>query len=580
MADRQTVIDLYETWQKQVEMPSDLLAELDLLAGDEDAILARFGEDLDFGTGGLRGIMGVGLSRMNIYTVRRVTRALADHIKAEQKGEYSVAIGYDCRHNSRLFAVVAGCALAAAGVKAYVSPVLCPTPELSFAVRTLGCDAGIMITASHNPPAYNGYKAYNRHGGQMLEADAFDIQSRMSALTDVFAVPSMSEKEAEAAGLLKTTPPTVRATYLEEVVRQVRDERLSEQNRGNVRIIYTPLHGTGLIPVEEALRTAGYPGVHILAEQAQPDGDFPTVKSPNPEEPEALQMAIQQANETGADIVMGTDPDADRVGMAIRTKAGDMQLLTGNQVGALLVDYCAVRHTENPVKDNAARPIVFKTVVTSNFGAEIAKSQHITVEDTLTGFKYIGDKITEYEKSGQYRLLVGYEESYGYLVSPIVRDKDAVQTCLAIAEMVSYHKANGKTLIDRLEELYQTHGYYREKLMSIGLEGEDGQQRMQQVLKELRDRPLDVPGINLDFVEDYLTGVRHYTDTSKSEETITLPTSDVQKFVFEGGHWAAVRPSGTEPKMKVYVSARADSEPHCESLLHDIATAVESRVSV
>lgn len=579
MTHSESASEIYKQWRAYPHLPSDIKAELDKIQGDQDAIESRFGATIDFGTGGLRGVMGAGLNRMNIYTVRRTTRALAEHVKAKgaDAANRGVAIGYDCRHNSALFAKVAGLTLAAAGVKAYVSPILCPTPELSWSVRCLNAAAGIMITASHNPPEYNGYKAYNEHGGQLLEDDAHGIKRRMLEITDVFEIPTMEEDEAVQAGLYITTPAEVRAKYIEEVIQRVKDPRVQEADRANLQIVYTALHGTGNLPVREALAGAQYNDVFIVKAQAEPDGDFSTVESPNPEEPEALKMAVQAAEQMKADIVMGTDPDADRVGIAVRTEDGQMQLLTGNQVGALLVDYYVGRHKAS---GKSGRPIVFKTIVTSNFGETIAKDADIAVEDTLTGFKYIGDRITHYEKTGEYELLVGYEESYGYLVAPIVRDKDAVQTCLAIAEMAAYHKAAGKTLVDRLEELYAKHGFFAEKLMSVALDGDDGADRMHQALQALREQPLEAPGYQLVYVEDYFARKRHYTDSSRPDEDLTLPKSDVQKFVFEGGHWVAIRPSGTEPKMKVYVGVQAADRTKGEACLKDLVEATEKRVRV
>lgn len=579
VADSLKALDIYHEWCNRCDMPQDLKAELLRLSGDDATIVDRFSELLDFGTGGLRSVMGAGLNRMNIYTIRSATFALAEHIKAEKAAPSSVVIGYDCRHKSRLFAIVAGCVLAAADIKAYVAPVLSPTPELSFAVRALQCDAGIMITASHNPPAYNGYKVYNEDGSQLLEAAANDIQSRMAAIADVFSVPTMPQARAEQSGLLLNIPADIRTDYIEQVVVNVQDNRLTPAHRGDVRVVYTPLHGTGFILVKETLRAAGYTGVHIVPEQARPDGDFSTVKSPNPEEPEALEIAIRQAADIGADIVMGTDPDGDRVGLAVRTESGEIRLLTGNQVGALLVDYLSKRDMEQEV-ESTRLPIVFKTIVTSDFGSEIAKKRGIAVEETLTGFKYIGDRINQYEREGSYRLLVGYEESYGYLVSPIVRDKDAVQTCLAIAEMAAYHKANGVTLADRLEQLYEEYGYFEEKLMSITLDGEDGVANMKRVLANLRSDPITVQGIHLLYVEDYLSQTRHYVNGDDADEPLLLPKADVQKFAFEGGHWVAIRPSGTEPKMKVYIGVRANQATDRERLLARIIAVVEERIRV
>ncbi|GMA56868.1 hypothetical protein GCM10025858_13710 [Alicyclobacillus sacchari] len=372
----------YQHWLDQPHLPAEMREELKSLTNEAE-IRDRFGADLDFGTGGLRGVMGAGLNRMNIYTVRRATAGLALHLQAqgEDAVKAGVAIGYDCRHHSQLFAEIAACTLAAYGIRAYVAPLLCPTPELSWAVRHLGAAAGIMITASHNPPKYNGYKVYNRHGGQLLEDDAHDIKARMATFADIFQVPSLARDEALAKGLLQSIPTTVRAEYLETVVRELRDPRLTDE-RKQLSIVYTPLHGTGNVPVREALRLAGYEQVALVSPQVEPNGDFPTVKSPNPEEGEALSLGCQLADDVGADLVMGTDPDADRVGIAARDKSGKLQLLTGNQVGALLVDYMCGRLQAG--EQNSQPPIVFKTIVTSDFGRAIAQAHGVTVEETLT----------------------------------------------------------------------------------------------------------------------------------------------------------------------------------------------------
>ncbi|WP_367307023.1 phospho-sugar mutase [Alicyclobacillus acidocaldarius] len=566
----------YEQWLQQPHLPESLRAELERIRGNDAEIEDRFGADLDFGTGGLRGVMGAGLNRMNVYTVRRATAGLALHLKerfGEDAAARGVAIGYDVRHNSATFAETVALTLAAYGIRAHLMPVVCPTPELSFAVRDLGCAAGVMITASHNPPKYNGYKVYNEHGGQILEDDARDIKARMETIQDLFAIPHLSREEAEARGLLVMIPASLRAKYVEAVVREVRDPRLGDE-RSRLSIVYTPLHGTGNIPVREALRAAGYTNVHLVEAQVEPDGDFSTVKSPNPEEQEALSLGVKLAEQVGAHLVMGNDPDCDRVGIAVRDASGRMQLLSGNQVGALIVHYLCERHRDTG--GFHLPPIVFKTIVTSDMGKHIAESYGVHVEETLTGFKYIGDRVTRHEADGTYRLLAGYEESYGYLVSPIVRDKDGVQGALVIAEMAAWHLAHGRTLVDVLRSLYEQYGWYGDKLVNVELEGHDGVERMKRALQDLRERPLEVPGLALVAVEDYLARERRFPGTDRVEP-LTLPVSDVQKFIFEGGQWAAIRPSGTEPKMKMYFGVRAKSEAERDELLDKLVEALTAR---
>ncbi len=566
----------YEQWLQQPHLPEDLRAELERIRGNDGEIEERFGADLDFGTGGLRGVMGAGLNRMNVYTVRRATAGLALHLKerfGEDVAERGVAIGYDVRHNSATFAEAVALTLAAYGIKAHLFPVVSPTPELSFAVRDLGCAAGVMITASHNPPKYNGYKVYNEHGGQVLEDDARDIKDRMESIQDLFAIPHLPREEAEARGLFTMIPASLRAKYIEAVVSEVRDPRLGDE-RSRLSIVYTPLHGTGNVPVREALSAAGYKDVHLVEAQVEPDGDFSTVKSPNPEEQEALALGVKLAEEVGAHLVMGNDPDCDRVGIAVRDASGRMQLLTGNQVGALIVHYLCERHRDTG--GFHLPPIVFKTIVTSDMGKHIAESYGVHVEETLTGFKYIGDRVTRHEADGTYRLLAGYEESYGYLVSPIVRDKDGVQGALVIAEMAAWHLAHGRTLVDVLRSLYEQYGWYGDKLVNVELEGHDGVERMKRALQDLRERPLEVPGLALVAVEDYLERERRFPGTDRAEP-LTLPVSDVQKFIFEGGHWAAIRPSGTEPKMKMYFGVRGRNETERDELLDKLVQALTAR---
>ncbi len=559
----------YEKWLSYTKHSDEIIRDLRLIENDEEEIEERFGCELQFGTGGLRGIMGAGLNRMNIHTVRRASWALAHDVLLREATQKSgkIVIGYDCRHKSADFAMAAGLVMAAVGVKAYVFPCLCPTPELSFTVRSLMADAGVMITASHNPPQYNGYKVYGSDGGQILPGPADRIQNLMAEGPSLFDIPTIPLDRALENGLFMWVPESIRDEYVDSVLKNIMSPEVSSISRKNLRVVYTPLHGTGSVPIQKALNRAGYEHVFCVAEQMEPDGEFPTVKSPNPEESEALDMGIQLAKRVQADIVLGTDPDADRVGIAVRDARGEYRLLTGNQVGSLLVNFVLADRKKRGILPGNG--IVFKTIVTSELGQAVAGSYGVHCEDTLTGFKYIGERITHYEQTGEYEFLFGYEESYGYLLSPIVRDKDAVQTVLAIVEMAAKEQAHQRTLLDSLEQLFAQFGCHKEILLSVSLPGANGMVTMREILAKLRTNPLSVPITTLVGAEDYLTSSRTiYGDNQKTRvEYLTLPTADVLKFFYADGTWVAIRPSGTEPKLKAYVAVKGSNEPECAGKL-------------
>ncbi len=568
----------YERWIQNPNLPKNLRDELESIRTDERAIYDRFYQDLEFGTGGLRGVLGAGLNRMNIFTVRRASLGLAKWVARSEPdaAKRSVVVGYDCRRMSTEFALEVGLVMAEAGIRAHVFTHLCPTPELSFAVRELGASTGVMITASHNPPEYNGYKVYGSDGCQVLPDAASDITSLIESISDIFAVPVMGKDEAEAKGLLAWVSSEIDHRYCDRVMREIRIHGVTDEQRADVRVVYTPLHGTGYIPVKTVLGEMGYKQAYIVPEQAEPDGEFRTVKSPNPEEHDALKLAIEAARRQNADVVMGTDPDADRVGVAVRTATGEYRLLSGNQTGGLLLDFLLKqRKTEGKMPMN---PIVFKTIVTSELGAAIARRHSVAVEDTLTGFKYIGERIGHYERTGEKTFLFGYEESYGYLISPFVRDKDAVQSCLLIAEMAAWYKSRGLTLADGLEQLFSEVGWYAEQLISVTMPGADGVAKIQAAINGLREQPIEVDGLVLTAVEDYETRMRKARSNSNSDwssEPLHLPQSDVIRYLFEGGSWLAVRPSGTEPKMKIYLGAKAATKDGCEEILQSLNHAVQ-----
>ncbi|WDL98719.1 phospho-sugar mutase [Alicyclobacillus sp. ALC3] len=562
----------YQRWLASGPHAPDITADLKAIAGDPDAVFDRFYRDLSFGTGGLRGPLGAGTNRLNRYTVRRVTAGLGQYIRKTDKNaaERGVVIGYDCRHMSPEFALETALTLCAQGVRAYVFEHLCPTPELSFAVRHLGAAAGVMLTASHNPPQDNGYKVYDHDGCQILPDAADEVTAEIRNTGDLLHVPLAAREEAEAQGLLRFIGADVEAAYDAAVLGAISVPDVTREQRQALSVVYTPLHGTGNVPVRRVLAQAGFSTLQVVPSQELPDGDFPTVQSPNPEEPAALAAAIELAKETAADLVLGTDPDADRVGVAVRTGDGQYQLLSGNQVGGLLVDFwLKTLRDRGELPDNA---VVFKTVVTSDLGAVVATSYGVAVEDTLTGFKYIGARATDYEQTGERVFVFGYEESYGYLASPIVRDKDAVQICLLIALMAAAYKQSGKTLVDALSDLYERAGYYQEALQSVTLPGAQGVQQMAALMARLRSEGVEVPGQAPLAMEDYLARIRTFVDGHT--EPLTLPESDVVKYLFTDGSWIAVRPSGTEPKLKVYYGAKAETQTACARLLDTMRSAV------
>ena len=538
------ILSAYNLWRTDERFDEETRNELNKPMSNEE-IEDRFWRDLEFGTGGLRGVMGAGTNRMNKYIIRKATKGFADYLinKYGADVKRGVAIGYDSRNNSDVFAREAALVMAAAGIKTYLFDYLVPTPTLSFTVRELGCVGGIVVTASHNPREYNGYKVYDESGCQVLIDDANAIIEYVNAITDIPAIPVMDEDEARKSGILVSVDDSVYTKFCENVKLQAH-----EVGEKSAKIVYTPLHGTGNVPVRRVLSDLGY-NVTLVNEQVEKNGDFPTVVSPNPENAEALSMGIKLCEEIGADLILGTDPDCDRVGIAVNTKDG-MKLFTGNQVGALLVDYV--------IKMNRAslteKSTVIKTIVTSELGAIIAKQNGLKVIETLTGFKFIGDKMNEFDKKGNGEFVIGYEESYGYLVGNHARDKDAVVASMLICEMACYYKNQGKTLVDVMEDIYKTYGYFLDKLDSFTLKGIDGVERIQGIMKEMREKGKDLMP-NIALVNDYTVGIDD------------LPKADVLKFVFEDSSWIAIRPSGTEPKIKVYYSVKGENKDDAQKVL-------------
>lgn len=542
-------MDIHEKYEYWLTFDDNTKNELESIT-DKKEIEDRFYKDLEFGTGGLRGIMGAGANRMNKYTVGKATKGLCEYLKNEFAGEKSVVIAYDSRNNSKAFSECAAEVLCYNGIKTFLFEEIMPTPVLSFSVRYLNCNAGIVITASHNPKEYNGYKVYDKYGCQLVPQYADKVISYINNVKDIKSVKHMNLNMALSNGYLTYIGDEVLNSYISEVEKMAVYKEASD-----LKIVYTPLHGTGNIPVRKVLSDMSF-DVSVVKEQAVADGNFTTVRSPNPEEKDALNMALEQAKRANADLVIGTDPDCDRVGVGVLHN-GEYTLLTGNQTGALLVDFYLKfkKQSLNP------KSTLVKTIVTNDLGAEIARKNGLNVVETLTGFKYIGDQITKYEKTGENEFLIGYEESYGYLVGTYARDKDAVVASMLICEMAAYYKKNKMTLVDALNVLYSEYGFYLDALDYFVLKGKDGASRIKNIMSYFRANKATVFP-NITDVKDYSTGIGD------------LPKSNVLKFFLKGGSWIAVRPSGTEPKLKMYYSVRGIDSSTCERSLQNIRTII------
>lgn len=547
--------DVYTQWLHDFADDKALTAELSALT-DEKQIEDRFYTELAFGTAGMRGVLGYGTNRMNAYVVRRATRGLAAYIHTFEGGaQRGVAVAYDSRHMSAEFARETALTLCAAGVKAYLFESLRPVPMLSYAVRHLGCIAGVVITASHNPPQYNGYKAYWEDGAQLPPEAAAAVTEYIRPLPYAGA-PVMEEAQAIQQGLLKIIgAKEVDDDYIAMIRSLAVCPELLRSEGKNLRIVYTPLHGSGNLPVRRMLQEVGITHVNVVAEQEAPDGDFPTVTAPNPEDPAAFKYAIPLAEKVGASVVFGTDPDCDRMGVAVRDGEGAFHTLTGNQIGCLLLYHIlSQRQAHGTLPANGA---ICKSIVSTEMARAIAESFGMTCIDTLTGFKFIGEKIQQFEETGEHTFLFGFEESYGFLSGTQVRDKDGVNASLLLCEAACVCMKEGITLYDRLQQLYARYGAYSDRVTSRTLPGKDGVGRMREIMQSLRQNPpCEFGGVRVTAVRDYLSGVRTQADKT---EKIDLPASDVLYFELQGGSWLCVRPSGTEPKIKLYVSAHADS---------------------
>ena len=550
--------EVYEQWIANPYFDEATKEELKNIAGDENEIKERFYMDLEFGTAGLRGIIGAGTNRMNIYVVRRATQGLANYIAKVDKKSQGVAIAYDSRHMSPEFAQEAALCLAANGIKAYIFETLRPTPELSFAVRHLGCVAGINVTASHNPPEYNGYKVYWEDGAQITPPHDSGIMGEVKAISDWNTVKTMDKAEAEKAGLFEVIGKEVDDAYMAELKKQVIHMDAIQAEGKNLKIVYTPLHGTGNIPARRILKELGFENVYVVKEQELPDGDFPTVSYPNPEAAEAFELGLKLAKEVDADLVLATDPDADRLGVRVKDKNGEYHDLTGNMSGCLLANYeISQRKAVNgSLPEDGA---LIKTIVTTNLADAIARGYGVKLIEVLTGFKFIGQQILGFEKSGKGSYLFGFEESYGCLIGTYARDKDAIVATMALCEAAAYYKTQGKTLWDAMIEMYEQFGYYKDDIKAVTIKGIEGLQKIQDIMNSLRQNP------PAEFAGHKVVAVRDYkADTIKNLETgeVTptgLPNSNVLYYELTNDAWVCVRPSGTEPKVKFYYGVKGTS---------------------
>jgi len=565
----------YEQWLTDSSIDEVTKAELKDLS-DEKEIKERFYKELEFGTGGLRGIIGAGSNRLNPYTVGKATQGLANYIKKQGTQGKGVAIAYDSRRMSPEFARIAGLVLAANGIRAFVYPSLRPTPMLSYAVRKLGCTAGIVITASHNPPEYNGYKVYWDDGAQVVAPHDKDIIGQVNAIENYGEIKNMTLEEAEAKGLFVTISEDIDDCYDEEVLAQRICPEITTHMGDKLNIVYTPIHGSGNLPVRRVLGAAGYKNVFVVAQQEEPDADFTTVGYPNPEEPAVFRLALELAKEVNADVIVGTDPDCDRVGVLARDVSGEFVVLTGNMVGILLTEYILRMKKEKDMLPSDA--VVIKTIVSTEMITPICEAYGVEKMDVLTGFKYIGEQIKRFEETASHTYLFGFEESYGCLAGTYARDKDAVAATLLICEVAAYYKERGKTLYQALMDLYALYGYCEDGVKSVTLAGLDGVERIRRIMDTLRKRAPKVFGENgVVWANDYQEGIFLNLETGERKKS-AVPPSNMLYYTLQDDSWVCIRPSGTEPKLKFYVGVKGrdaeESRTRMERLLQSVEDAV------
>ena len=565
----------YQKWVDFADLPDYLRRDLESM--DEKTKEDAFYTNLEFGTAGMRGLIGAGTNRINIYVVRQATEGLARLIESKggNEKERGVAIAYDSRHFSPEFAFESAAVLAKHGIKSYVFESLRPTPELSFAVRHLNCFAGIMITASHNPAPFNGYKVYGEDGGQMPPHDADALTTYIRAIDNLFAVEVADVEAEKASGLIEVIGEAVDVEYLKEVKDVNINPALIEEFGKDMKIVYTPLHGTGEMLARRALAQAGFDSVQVVEAQATPDPDFSTVKSPNPESQAAFALAEELGRQVGADVLVATDPDADRVGVEVLQKDGSYLNLSGNQIGAIMAKYILEAHKNaGTLPENAA---LCKSIVSTDLVTKIAESYGATMFNVLTGFKFIAEKIQEFEEKHNHTYMMGFEESFGYLIKPFVRDKDAIQAVLVVAELAAYYRSRGLTLADGIEEIYKEYGYYAEKTISVTLSGVDGAEQIKAIMAKFRNNaPKEWNATAITVVEDFKAQTATAADGTVTN--LTTPPSDVLKYTLADGSWIAVRPSGTEPKIKFYIAVVGETNEYSQAKIANIEAEINAFV--
>ncbi|ARW20259.1 phospho-sugar mutase [Pediococcus pentosaceus] len=569
--------DSVKEWQDYADLDFNLKKELATLAEDKDALKEAFYAPMEFGTAGMRGVMGPGINRMNIYTVRQATEGLANFMDTldftdKKRG---VAISFDSRYHSQEFALAAAGVLGKHGIPSFVFDSMRPTPELSYTVRELNTYAGIMITASHNPKQYNGYKIYGPDGGQMPPMESDKITEYIRQVTDIFGVEALTQSELRAKGLMTIIGEDIDLKYLEEVKTVSINHELIQRFGADMKLIYSPLHGTGKVVGGRALENAGFKDYTMVPEQAIADPEFITTPFPNPEFPQTFDLAIELGKKQDADLLIATDPDADRLGAAVRLPNGDYKLLTGNQIAALMLEYILTAHdAAGNLPSNAA---AVKSIVSSELATRIAEAHHVEMINVLTGFKYIADQIKHYEENGDHTFMFGFEESYGYLVRPFVRDKDAIQGIVLLAEIAAYYRSKGQTLYDGLQNLFTTYGYHEEKTISKDFPGVDGKEKMAAIMEKVREeRPSQFDQYKVLETEDFLAQTKYEADGST--QAIKLPKADVLKFTLDDGTWIAIRPSGTEPKIKFYIGTVGEDEKDALNKIVVFETAINELI--
>ena len=551
--------DNYKIWKDYPDLADDLKVELKDMENGQAELEDAFYTPLEFGTAGMRGVLGPGINRMNIYTVRQATEGLATFMDTldEKTRKRGVAISYDSRYHSQEFAFDAARVLGAHGIPTFVFESLRPTPELSFTVRYLHTYAGIMITASHNPKQYNGYKIYGEDGAQMPPKESDLITKYIRQVDDIFAIKVADCDALIEDGTLTIIGDEVDKAYLAKVKTVTIDPQLVAEEGKTMKLVFTPLHGTGAILGEKALRQAGFENFTMVSQQSEPDPDFSTVKKPNPEDPAAFDLAIALGKKEGADLLVGIDPDADRLGAAVRQPDGEYKLLTGNQIAAIMLNYILMAHQEKGTLPQNA--VVVKSIVSSEFATKVAANYDVKMINVLTGFKFIAEQIKNFEETSAHTFMFGFEESYGYLIKPFVRDKDAIQSLVMLAEVAAYYKKQGKTLYDGLQNLFKKYGYFAEKTVALTFNGVEGAQEIQDLMTKFRqEAPTKFAGYKVVTLEDFQKSTR--TTNNGVSEKINLPKSNVLKYILEDGTWIAVRPSGTEPKIKFYIGTQANTQ--------------------